>query len=132
MYLKLRSLLLIIVSIIIIAYREVQILIDRGHWKAKDYWDIFWYKAQSGWRRLFDSFHASNGLYTLIICYLLAENYQWISLSFLKDFEIYVITTIYWVTWMYVRNVGMHIIFKKEPEWKYLIPIKFIRDLIWK
>ena len=124
--------LLIILSIIIAAYREVQILIDRGSWKAKNYWDVFWYKAQTGWKRLFDSFHASNGLYVLIISYLLADSkkYQFFTLEFLKDFELYVITIIYWITWMYVRNIGMHIIFKKEPEWKYLMPIKFIQNII--
>ena len=106
----------------ILSWREVQILIDRGSWKADDYHNLFWYISwKSKWKD-FDSFHVANGLATLIICYIIAVNYQLIVLNYLGDYQFIALAIIYWLIWMYIRNIFMHIIFKKKPLWKYLFP----------
>jgi hypothetical protein len=106
----------IILIIIILAYREVQILIDRGSWNRDHFFDMFWYIDWTSEWKDFDSFHVSNGLVTyLIIRVVQLPDLIYSELDYL----------IYWALWMYVRNLCLHIIFRQSAfrEWKYLVPL---------
>jgi len=93
---------LIILLIAVLSWREVQILIDRGSWKAEDYKKLFWYTDwRSKWKN-WDSFHVSNGIATLIIIYLIKDMLP----------QIWVLPTwttvpAYWLIWMQIRNLFM-------------------------
>jgi len=103
-------LILMSMLIAVLAWREVQILIDRGSWKAEDHKKIFWYiDWKSKWKN-FDSFHVSNGIAVLIICYIVAENYQVISLPFLNGYQVIALTVVYWIVFMQIRNLIMKIL----------------------
>ena len=118
--------------IAILAYREWQILVDRGSWLVDNTWLKFWYTDWKSWLKDLDSFHFMNGLSVLVLLetftdkddILINFNPEWLCVQAHVVF--------YWLAWMYIRNIFMHIVFDKKPQWKYLIPIKFIRDLIWK
>ena len=95
---------LLIILALLSAYREVQILIDRGSWRKEDYRNIFWKTDwQSKWKNL-DSFHVSNGLFVLVM-------------FFAMDTITWYLVPVYWFGFMQVRNVGLHIIFKRVPDW---------------
>lgn len=100
---------LLIILALLSAYREVQILIDRGSWRKEDYRNIFWKTDwQSKWKNL-DSFHVSNGLFILLMLYAMSI-----------DSIIWYLVPVYWFGFFYVRNIGLHIIFKKKPIYSYL------------
>lgn len=100
---------LIILLIAVLSYREVQILIDRGSWKEKDHPKIFWYIEQKGFKRLWDSLHVSNGIITMIICYIIAEYVVEFQILFLGDYQTAVLTVVGWVVFMQIRNLFMEI-----------------------
>lgn len=122
--------LLLILLIFILAWREVLHLCERGSWNFEDYripvWYIHW---RSKWK-VFDTFHLTNGLITLIFIYLLLMNPNIYKLYVIYDIVSLVVNIIaYWIIWMWLRNIFMHVVFKKKPEWKYLLPFG---GLLWK
>jgi len=114
----------LILLIAVLSWREVQILIDRGSWNDWDYHNLFWYtRWQYKWKD-WDSFHVSNGLATLIIIEMVIDNLLQIPIAqYVGEFvQVQLHVLIYWVLWMWIRNIWMHVVFKREPEWKYLLP----------
>ena len=120
----------LILLIAVLSYREVLHLIQRGSWNDWDYWNIFWYTDNHSWRKNFDSYHFSNGLATLIIFEMIIEYLLQIPIAqYVGEFvQVQLNVLIYWVLWMWFRNIWLHIVFKREPEWKYLVP-QFIYNL---
>jgi len=114
------NIILIILLIAVLAWREVQILIDRGSWKREDYHNLFWYTDwKSKWKN-WDSFHVSNGIATILILLIWASK-SYVSLTELivpsladvQPIGIALDIVIYWLIWMQIRNVFMHRIFKR-------------------
>ncbi len=107
----------LILLIAILAWREVQILIDRGSWKKEDYRNIFWHTDwKSKWKN-WDSFHVSNGLATLIVLILLVPILPSVSgqvLGHLGVFNVLIDIPIYWLIWVQIRNLFMHVVFKRR------------------
>lgn len=101
---------LLIILAILSAYREVQILIERGSWRKEDYRNIFWYTDWKSWLKNFDSFHVSNGLFVLVMFFAMSI-----------DTITWYLVPLYWLGFFYVRNIGLHIIFKKKPIYSYLL-----------
>ena len=100
---------ILILLIFVMSYREVQILIDRGSWRAEEHLNIFWYIEQKGFKRLWDSFHVSNGIITIIICYIIAEYVVEFQILFLGDYQTAVLTVVSWFIWFQIRNLFMEI-----------------------
>lgn len=95
---------LLIILAILSAYREVEILIDRGSWRKEDYRNIFWKTDWQSWLKNADSFHVSNGLFVLVMFFAM-ETITWY------------LVPVYWFGFFQVRNLGMHVIFKRVPDW---------------
>ena len=108
------DLILIALLIAVLAWREVQILIDRGSWKDWDYHKLFWYTDWQGKWKNWDSFHVSNGLATLIIIYLIKGYLPEALYVFCQPLTDILHTIAYWLIWMQIRNLFMHIIFKRR------------------
>lgn len=101
---------LLIILALLQAYREVEILIDRGSWRKEDYRNIFWKTDWKSWLKNLDSFHVSNGLFVLVMLYAMSiETITWY------------LAPVYWFGFMQVRNIGLHIIFKKHPDWDKIL-----------
>ena len=117
------SLIFLFVIIAILSYREIQILIDRGSWGKSVTYLKFWYiDWQSFWKNL-DSFHVSHGLFVLVLMgFLVLENV----VPVINWWQGWTMTAgnilLYWYGFFYVRNLFLHIIFMKEPDWFYIIP----------
>ena len=107
----------LILLIAVLSYREVLHLIQRGSWYDWDYYNIFWFTDNNSKWKDWDSFHFANGLATLIII-ILIKDYLYMPVDISSWFYV----PVYWLLWMHVRNCFLHIIFKREPEWKYLLP----------
>ncbi len=111
----------IILLIAILAWREVQILIDRGSWKAEDYRKLFWYTDwKSKWKN-WDSFHVSNGLATILILLIGASksyaSFMEFIIPLLADVQpvgIALDIIIYWLIWMQIRNLFIHVVYKRR------------------
>ena len=101
---------ILILLIALFSYREVQILIDRGSWIPAEHLKIFWYIKQKGFKRIWDSFHVSNGIITMIICYIVAEYVVEFQILFLGDYQTAVLTVVGWVLFMQIRNLFMGLI----------------------
>ena len=113
----------LILLIAVLSYREVLHLIQRGSWNDWDYHNIYWYTEHNSKWKDFDSYHASNGLATLIIIEMVIHYLPMFNISVLGELvntQLHVIA--YWLIWMHVRNIFLHIILKRKPEWKYLLP----------
>jgi len=102
--------LFIILLIALFSYREVQIIIDRGDWKAAEHLNIFWYTDWKGFWKLWDSFHVSNGLITLIITYIIAKYVVRFKIKFLGKYQTVVLMVVFWFIWMQIRNLFMWLI----------------------
>ena len=130
---------MIYLLIIIASWRELNILIKRGSWKAERFKKfLFWETPHSNkWISNFDSYHASGGLFWLLVFTVLvaSKTYpSWLGLPILTLVDAQPIgfalnITIYWLAFMYLRNICLHILF---PKWEkgnpnlrlwYLIPI---------
>lgn len=125
------------------AYREVEILTDRGSWHLGMTWLKFWGKDWIGWKRLFNSFHFMWGLWWAMITLLFVMNGIWYYLYAQPFMEIWLLIigrawywvllsaildiVIYWQMYMYFRNINMHIVFMKPSYMRLgvLLPIKF-------
>ena len=105
-----KNILLILLLIFTLSYREVQILIDRGSWKASEHLNVFWYTQWDGFWKLWDSFHVSNGIVVLIVCYIISKYVTKFKLRFLGKYQTIVLTVIYWFVFMQIRNLFMEII----------------------
>ena len=109
------NIILIILLIAVLSWREVQILIDRGSWKAEDYRRLFWYiDWKSKWKN-FDSFHVSNGVMTLILCIILRINIDYDVFYLFCDTLTHIAHIIaYWLIWMQLRNFFMHVVYRRK------------------
>ena len=110
---------LILGIIILLSYREVGILCERGSWNFNSFQRIYWDTDQNNfWLKNLDWFHVSNGLMTLLVCILFAQNYSVFG-------QVWIDAPFYWVCWMYIRNVFMHVIIPLpwDRKWFYLIPL---------
>ena len=109
-----------------LGYREVQVLIERGSWKWEDYWKgLYWFTNQVGIDKDKDSFHVSNGFTVLIISLL--ESLVLYFAYHLEWWWIPVYTVIFWIGQFWIRNIWMHIVSKKKPLWRYLIPLGLLK-----
>ena len=107
----------LILLIFVMSYREVQILIDRGNWKKENLrFNPYWYLPQDRWYKNFDSYHSSNGLAVLIICYFVASYIASITMLIgLSGWGGLIIdTALYWVVFFQLRNLAMYAIYKRE------------------
>jgi hypothetical protein len=100
----------IILLAIISAWEETQQLIQRGSWKREDYripiWETKW---DSKWK-LFDSHHVAFGLFILVMI---------LTLYFAPIKEWWMMPITFVLFW-WIRNIFMHIVFKRQPLWQYL------------
>ena len=111
---------------LIAGWREVEILIQRGSYDPKAFWNVYW-----NWKPQFfnvkvkiDSFHFANGLFVLVLCmFLQYYDGEVIALNILSNFKDVASIIIYWLYFMYIRNIMMHIILPKKPRWFFAIPI---------
>ena len=108
---------LLILLIFVMSYREVQILIDRGSWRKENLrFNPYWYLSQQRWYKNFDSFHVSNGLIVLIVCYFVASYV--VSITMLIGLSswggLIIDTVLYWVIFMQARNLFMKLIYRKK------------------
>lgn len=101
---------LLLLTIVILSWREVQILIDRGSWRAEEHLNVFWYTKWDGFWKLWDSFHLSNGLATMIMCYFFTRYIFTYKIKFLGKYQIVILTPIFWIIWMQIRNLFMRMI----------------------
>ena len=110
------------------SWEEINQLVQRGSWQKDMFYSfLFWEtKWNSKWK-LFDSHHLAFGLFAFVMCILLVtctnEFFYWIS-QFVTDI---LHITAYWYFFFYIRNLGLHIIFRKNVfrQFKYLLPIQF-------
>jgi hypothetical protein len=125
------------------AHREVEILIDGGHWNIGMTWLKFWGKDWTGTKRLFNSFHAMWGLWWAMIVFYIVTQAIWYYLYGQPLMEMWLLIIgkeigwallsvglnilIYWQMYMYFRNINMHIVFMnpKYMRLSVLLPIKF-------
>ena len=115
----------LILLIAVLSYREVLHLIQRGSWNDWDYWNVFWYTEHNSMWKDWDSFHFASGLAVLIICVIVLnpEPIYQIQIDAVSDaINDAVNIIVYWLAIHWLRNIFMHIIFKRKPEWKYLLP----------
>lgn len=105
---------------LLLGYREVQILCDRLSWRWDDYKKhLYWFTNQNDKKvSNKDSFHISNGVVVTIISLSFAVNI--VLLLGLMWWWIPILTVVNWLFIFRVRNVAMHIVFKKKPIWAYL------------
>ena len=91
-------------------WEEIQQMIQRGSWKKKDYKIPMWDTTWDGKWKLFDSHHLAFGLFVLTM----------FTFVYYVDIETLWLIAVYWIIFFYLRNLWMHIVFKKKPLWKYL------------
>lgn len=116
----------------LLGYREVQILCERGSWKWKDYRkNLYWFTDHKSKLKDFDSFHVSNGLAVLICAGFCAFDFNLFNIPQISQpLNIIAQVIALWLYIFYIRNLALHIILKKQPEYKYIIPL--IGKWIWK
>lgn len=109
---------LFIICALLSAWEEIQQLIQRGSWNKEIFWVPIWETAWDGKLKLFDSHHFAFGLFIFVVFVL----------NYFHQINEWWLVPAYWFTFFYIRNLGMHIIFRKNNiELKYIIPIKFWR-----
>ena len=113
----------LILLILMLSWREVQILIDRGSWAGTSRIPL-WYINQNSKEKIlwvfpkknFDSFHVSNGLATLIIIEMIIDYLPQIGLRHLVghfvQVQLHVIA--YWLIWMQIRNLFIKANYRKN------------------
>lgn len=112
------------------AWEETQQLIQRGNWIKEDYRIPIWQTDWNGNWKLFDSHHVAFGAFILIISIkeslssfndlqlFSSDLISW--LSFFGSFQIILFVLFVYGFFFYLRNIWMHIVFRKEPLWRYL------------
>ena len=112
---------------LIAGWREVEILIQRGSYDPKAFWNVYWnWKPQIfNIKVKIDSFHFANGLFVLVLANLVHLSYSKLTISlFSGEILNYLVTIVtYWLYYMYIRNLMMHIILPKKPRWFFAVPI---------
>jgi len=111
------------------AWEEINELIRDRSWDRDMFYSfLFWdSNPNSRWKN-FDSKHFSFGLFALVLCIMIttctSSVYFWLGSYILS---ISISTIINWWGFFYIRNLGMHILFRKNAfrQWKYLSPINF-------
>ena len=120
---------LFILLALLASWEEINQLIREGSWEPikKDFWIPIWQTAWDGKWKLFDSHHLSYGLFVLVMfIFLQYHDNKAITLNILGNFKDVALILIHWWLFFYIRNLGMHIIFRKRNrQWKYLSPIQF-------
>ena len=101
---------ILILLIFVMSYREVQILIDRGSWKAIDHFNIFWYTEWDEYWKLWDSFHVSNGIVIMIICLLFLQYVVKFKIEVLGKYQTVALLLPLWFAVMQLRNLFMEIL----------------------
>ena len=91
------------------AWEEVQQLVQRGSWKREDYRYPEWTTNYNSIWKNFDSHHFAFGAFVIVM----------FSLMSLVKIEWWMIPIV-WLVFFRVRNIFLHIIFKKKPIWAYL------------
>ena len=125
---------LFILMALLSSWEEIIELHRDGSWDIDMFYSfLFWQTPYKSIWKNFDSKHFSFGLFVLVLCILLSEtafsaNFDFLLhniLSFLGVIEAYIKIILLWWAFMYVRNLGLHIIFRKNAfkQWKYLLPI---------
>ncbi len=100
---------LLIILAILSAWEEVHQLTQRGSWKREDYRYPEWFTDVKGKWKNWDSHHVTFGLFVLVMFFAMSVGTI-----------IWYLVPLYWGGFMYVRNIGLHIIFKKKPIYTYL------------
>ncbi|MBK7380480.1 MAG: hypothetical protein IPJ03_16115 [Ignavibacteriales bacterium] len=119
-------LILLVLLIAVASYREIQILVDRGSWSIDKTWLKFWYIDWTSFWKNFDSYHTLWGLFVLILSTILVISEIVPKVYLWTDFiTLWGNVCLSWVGINYVRNLFLHIVFMRTPEWKYLLPITF-------
>ena len=123
------DIILFILLCLLASWEEINQLIREGSWEPikKDFWIPIWQTAWDGKWKLFDSHHLSYGLFVLVMfIFLQYHDNKTITLNILGNFKDVALILIHWWLFFYIRNLGMHIIFRKRNrQWKYLSPIQF-------
>lgn len=106
------QIILIVLLGILSAFEEVQQLVQRGSWKREDYRYPEWFTDVKGKWKNFDSHHTAFGAFVVVM----SLSFYFIRLNSIWE------TPLVWLFFFYIRNIGMHIIFKREPIYSYLLP----------
>lgn len=115
---------IIVILGLLAGYREVQILCERGSWNYMNFRPWFWFTNQadkkvSNW----DSFHISNGIFTLVLAYILSAQSEFVIFICNQFWTVIVHIIFYWIIYMYSRDFMMHIILPFNPRWWKIIPL---------
>ena len=121
---------LLIILALLSAWEEVQQLVQRGSWKREDYRYPEWKTPHHAFWKNFDSHHLCFGLFVLVMmiafvggftpCLISTPLFQFVGISLTRMITLPIDIIIYWYLYFKVRNIGMHIIFKRKPLWEYL------------
>ena len=122
------------------AYRESERLVERGSWKDWMFWIVFW--KDDFWKiKNTKSMKFMNGLRWLLVFAFIVLEVIWVYLTgdllievwflllgrqwFLVALSVILNIMIYWQTYMWFRNIGMLVTFRKNKfrEWKYILPV---------
>ena len=95
------------------SWEEIQQLIQRSSWKKKDYRIPIWGTDWKGFKRLFNSHHVAFGLFVLTM----------FTFVYFVDISVWWLIPVYWIVFFWLRNIYLHIIFKRKPSPKYLYEI---------
>ena len=115
--------LLIILLGILSAWEEVQQLVQRGSWRREDCRYPEWKTDYNSIWKNFDSHHFAFGLFVLVLMEMIVRylpHYIPFTNFWLREIAYQIWVAIYWLGFFYVRNIGLHIIFKKKPTYTYL------------
>ena len=114
------------------SWEELQQLFQRGSWKKDMFYSfLFWETAWNSKWKLFDSHHVAFGAFILCLMSVLIftdlHKYTLLLSQWIGGFAEYALVLILWWFFFYVRNLGLHIIFRRKGlrQLKYLLPIQF-------
>lgn len=123
---------------VVLAYREIEHYINKINlvtgktiWDENHYWVKFFEFDQDKWFKVFDSWHSSIGLIVLIV--VAGYEITLIDNLFMVDFGYWWLNIIlWWSIVFYIRNIFMHIIFKKKAyrEWSFLVPFNLLKPIM--
>ena len=113
------------------AWEELQQLVQRGSWQKDMFYSfLFWETAWNSKWKLFDSHHIAFGAFILCTMAVLIQGdlhkYTLLLNQWIGGFAEYALILILWWLFFYIRDLGLHIIFRKNVfrQWKYLLPIQ--------
>ena len=115
------------------AWEEINQLVQRGSWQRDMFYSfLFWETAWNSKWKLFDSHHVAFGAFVLCLMSVLVltdlhKYFEFLfALGITFQYLLQIVTL--WFVFFYIRNLGLHIIFRKNVfrQWKYLLPIQKI------